>query len=81
MINGHATHNSFTSVASALTVFEERDGVPISIGVSDATISDTGINDDGVTVPVPTMTIWGLLLLLISIIGVSYIGLRRISRS
>ncbi|NOR18749.1 MAG: hypothetical protein GQ538_01505, partial [Xanthomonadales bacterium] len=81
MINNFATHNNFTDVASALTVFEVRSDIAISIGVSDARITGTGIGDDAPAIPVPTLTFWGLLLLLISIIGVSYRGLRRISKS
>lgn len=73
MINGFPTHNNFTTVASALTVFEEKTGVPISVGVSDATLSGGGINtDDTPAIPVPTLSFWGLLLLLISIVGVTY---------
>jgi hypothetical protein len=85
-INGFATHNNFTTVASELTVFEIRTstGNAISIGVSDAKITDGEINtDDAATLPVPTLTFWGLLLLLMTIAGVAYktLGSKRGSRS
>ena len=85
-INGFATHNNFTTVASELTVFELRTstGNAISIGVSDARITDGGINtDNAATLPVPTLTFWGLLLLLMTIAGVAYktLGSKRGSRS
>lgn len=39
MINGFATHNNFTTVASAMTVYEVYGTTPISIGVRNASIS------------------------------------------
>jgi hypothetical protein len=39
MVNGNATHNSFTSYDSAYTVFETRGSEVISIGLRDVQIS------------------------------------------
>ena len=52
MINGFATHNSFTGVSSALTVFETKSGVAVSIGIRDANIGSGGISTN--TAPVAT---------------------------
>jgi len=81
MINGFPTHNNFTSVASALTVFEDLSGVAISIGISDATITGGGIGSGGPATPVPTLSTWALLLLVLLVGGIAYAGLgRRFSR-
>ena len=43
MINGHQTHNRFTTFSSAFTVFEVRGTEVVSIGARDATIGGGGI--------------------------------------
>ena len=73
-INGFPTHNRFSGIAPAFTVFETRPGAGgttevISIGIRDARITDGGIVDggtDGGTVPEP-----GVLALL----GIGALGL------
>ena len=62
MINGFPTHNRFTSMAPAFTVFETRGTEIISIGVRDAKIDGGGITPGGpgaVTEPA-TMALMGL---------------------
>ncbi len=49
MVNGHQTHNRFTSYDPDFQVFETRDDGVISIGIRDASISGGGI----VTTPSP----------------------------
>jgi hypothetical protein len=52
MINGFPTHNNFTSMAPAFTVFETHttDGI-ISIGLRDGVIDEGGITTPGTGVP------------------------------
>jgi len=51
MINGYQTHNEFTSVAAAFTVFEVRGAQIISIGLKDGVITTGGITTGGTAVP------------------------------
>jgi hypothetical protein len=77
MINGFATHNNFTTVASGLTVYEVRDAETISIGAQDSTIGGLGGAVERVPVPVPAISAWGLLLLIISISGLTFRAIRH----
>ncbi len=63
-MNGYPTHNRFLpGFSPAFTVFEERSGQVISLGVRDATITDGGIGSGGLTVTVndvaPDVTLTG----------------------
>lgn len=69
MINGHPTHNRFTSHASAFTVMEERGSEIISIGLQDGSIGDDGT----ITVPEPaTAAIFG-----VALMGLGYARRKR----
>ena len=72
MINGFQTHNRFTSVNSAFTVFETRGSEIISIGLLDGTI--TGGPGGGIsTAPEPGI----LLLLSLGLVGIGAARLRK----
>ena len=71
MVNGHQSHNIFTTVAPSLIVFELFQVTEVmSIGVRDTTIS-------GLTrTAVPALSTWALLLLVLLITALTYPILR-----
>jgi hypothetical protein len=78
MINGFPTHNNFTSMAAAFTVFETHttDGI-ISIGLKDGRIDDGGIIIDPGTPGVPDSGSSALLLgLVLPVLGLLHRKLR-----
>ena len=78
MANGHETHNTFSSVAPGLTVFElydSDDGDEImSVGARDVTIDQ--LAQTGETIAIPTLSEWAPLLLVFLIVGLAYPALR-----
>lgn len=72
MVNGHQSHNVFTTAAPQLIVFELFQATEImSIGIRDATISE--LSD---TIALPALSTWALLLLVLLVTGLAYPTLR-----
>ncbi len=72
MVNGHNSHNTFSSAAPGLTVFERHDGNQImSIGARDVTITEI----TRATV-IPTLSTWAMILLVFLVVGLAYPVLR-----